>query len=198
MWPNIVEEHGGRQAEKHALMFHWFSQVMTHCRIGLWSVPVNMTLKDTTELCLIVAGKVKPINTMWQAFKDSFIKLKNYANRKHISKGCWSKFHCYPLFNFQFCERRSSLLWFGISELVCSFLSSLINIFTDLLLAPSNSAVLFERHMPLKLFLRHMSGFNSLDYNFLFNVRVPSQGNECSVQEGKQVAIRISPPRSIS
>lgn len=38
---------------------HWFAQANTHCCMGLWSVPVNMTLKDPTELHLIVVGMLR-------------------------------------------------------------------------------------------------------------------------------------------
>jgi hypothetical protein len=54
----------------------------------------------------------------------------------------------------------------------CISLSFLINIFIDLLLAPSNS-------MPLKIISKagHMEGLNSLDDHFQFNVRILLQDN---------------------
>ena len=130
---------------------------------------------------------------MGQVFKDSSLDWKKCKQKVSI-------FLTVPELNFtdgllfMFSLVREEIYSYDLGFLnSCISLSSLINMFIDLLLAPSNS-------MPLKIISKtgHMKGLSSPDDHFHFNVRILSQDNECFVQEGKQVAIRIRLSRSIS
>lgn len=142
-------------------------------------------------------------------FSDKLLKILLLDKKKkkkttqtetsQISKGCWLKllwrysFLCLALW-----EEFTAVIWDFPFNIFLSF-PSIINIFTDLLLPPSNLIVLFETHMSIKIIAKTglKNGLNSPDYNVLFQIRDPLWGNESSVLEGKLVTVSIGQPRTI-